>query len=64
MSIFMFGKKKDNAIEEPSLTMEEMCEMIKDIHLEPNVYSPPEIIPLDINTRHIKRLMWRNARRP
>ena len=63
MSIFMFGKKKDNAIEEPSLTIKEVREMIKDIHLEPIVHSPPEIIPLDINTKRIKRLMWRNARR-
>lgn len=63
MSIFMFGKEKDNVIKESSFTKEEIRKMMEDIHLEPNTYSPPEIISLDINTRRIKRLMWRNARR-
>lgn len=64
MSIFMFGKKKDNVIEEPSFTKEEIQKIMENIHLEPNTYSPPEIISLDINTKRIKRLMWRNALRP
>ena len=68
MSVFMFGRKKENASEEPTLTKEELRE-IKSTAVK--YLSPAEQIREEIKhlyyaqeRKYFRRQIWKFARRP